>query len=223
MIVVVVLIAWVAVGVAVGLFEARRGHWSKLAVLTGVLGPLAIPLAAGWHRRPPAFEPRTLRAGTALPGDLDVLVGVDGSPESLAAVRTSVALLGDRLRRLTLATVLDIETATHDVEAALAPGPWEEEATAERRLDELADELAPRIDGSPETVILAGNPAEALESFALERDYDLIVAGPRGRGMSKVVFGSCASRLAERERIPVLFVTSSTRLAEVTGATDGDR
>lgn len=213
MIVAIVVLAWVVIGVAVGLFEARRGHWSKLAVVTGILGPLAIPLATSWHRNRPAIATRTVQPGALLQGDLDVLVGIDGSAESMAAAQNVAGLLGPRLRRLTLAHVLDIETASHDSESLLTPGAWDEETAAEDELTRIANEMALRTGADPEAVILAGDPARALEAHAVEHDFSLIVIGARGRGLSRLVFGSCASRLAERSRVPVLFFTAAVETA----------
>ena len=48
---------------------------------------------------------------------------------------------------------------------------------------------------------LTGRPADALVQFAREHEYDLIVIAPRGRGASRVLFGSVASRLAARRRL----------------------
>jgi hypothetical protein len=34
-----VALVWVAIGIATGLFEARRGHWARTWVLGAILGP----------------------------------------------------------------------------------------------------------------------------------------------------------------------------------------
>lgn len=216
----ITLVVWVTIGVAVGLFEARRGHWSRLAVLTGILGPFAVPLALGWHRRGHSVAPRTVVEGKRGSGEIDVVIGIDGSPESLAAARAATDLFGTRLGRVAVACVIDIESAEHDEGSELYPKPWEEEQAARGYLAAAAHAIEGRLGARPDGVLLAGNPAEALESYALEGAYDFVIVGPRGRGLSKLVFGSCASRLAERGRVPVLFFTAATKsaLGEQVGA-----
>jgi hypothetical protein len=57
------------------------------------------------------------------------------------------------------------------------------------------------IDGSPESAA-----ATTLDTIAAEDDYDLLVVGTRGAGLSSVLLGSVASRLAARASVPVLVV-----------------
>ena len=72
-------------------------------------GPLVVPLAFARARQARHF-PRAADVGTWR-GPVDVLVGVDGSAESLAAAAVVGSLLGDRIGRFTLATVVDYDTA----------------------------------------------------------------------------------------------------------------
>jgi nucleotide-binding universal stress UspA family protein len=55
----------------------------------------------------------------------------------------------------------------------------------------------------PQTVLLGGVPAEALQRYALEHD-DVLVARRRGHGGSRALLGTLASRLARESRLPVL-------------------
>ena len=45
MIIVAFLLGWLAIGFALGLYEARRGHWRWLWLLGAIAGPFAIPLS----------------------------------------------------------------------------------------------------------------------------------------------------------------------------------
>jgi len=215
MVLVALAVAWVVIGVATGIVEARRGHWAKTWVLGPILGPFAVALALGaWRGR--SVAPRPLSEGRAHEGDLDVLVGVDGSAASRAAVMTAAQLFGARIRRITVATVLDFETAAPHGDSALNPEPWDEERSAEATLQSTIEVLSDRAGVVAGSVLLAGRPADALESFAVEQGYDVLVIGCRGRGLSKAVLGSCASRLAARSHVPMLLIpepqpeTSST-------------
>ena len=58
---------------------------------------------------------------------------------------------------------------------------------------------------------MAGRPATVLDTIAAEDGYDLLVVGARGAGLSKVLLGSVASRLAARASVPVLVVGDQAR------------
>ncbi|MEX1009302.1 MAG: universal stress protein [Acidimicrobiia bacterium] len=51
---------------------------------------------------------------------------------------------------------------------------------------------------------MGGVPAEALQRYALEHEFDVLIAGRRGHGASRALLGSVASRLARESRLPVL-------------------
>jgi nucleotide-binding universal stress UspA family protein len=192
---VAIAVAWVAIGLATSVAMARRGHSLFSWWLLGALfGPLGVVLALDAARRVSSVRPRVRHPGAGTEGAVDVLAGVDGSEASRAAIRAAADLLGPRLRRLTLAAVVGYE-------AAADPREWDEEEAAGRLLDELREDLAVH---DPDTVVLAGRPAEALAEQARAGGYDLLAVGARGRGASKAVLGSVASALARGRGVPVL-------------------
>lgn len=132
-------------------------------------------------------------------GPVDVLVGVDGSAESIGAAAVVAGLLGDRIGRLTLATVIDYDTAIGG-EKGLA------NRTARGELADAANAVARSVHREIDTTVRAGIPADALVARAGDGHYDVIAVGCRGRGTSKVVMGSVATRLARGAPIPVLVV-----------------
>ena len=67
------------------------------------------------------------------------------------------------------------------------------------------------LEREPERATLTGRPADALVQFASARDYDLIVIAPRGKGASRVLFGSVASRLARGVGVPVAIMPPAVR------------
>jgi nucleotide-binding universal stress UspA family protein len=191
---------WLLIGLVSATVMGRRGYapftW---LVLGAVLGPLVIPLAVARMR-----DARRLPYGPngefAHRGPVDVLVGVDGSPESRAAAGVVTNLLADRVGRLTLAAVVDYDTALG--------GP----AALARR--EAEDDLSSAAAGvrnlgyDAETIVLAGRPAEVLGAHAADGGFDVLAIGSRGRGASKLVMGSVASSLSRRAPVPVLVVTN---------------
>lgn len=211
-----VLTTWLVIGIILAFAMGRRGHapftW---LVLGALLGPFGVILAVDAVRRERtvAMPQGTGRAGAGR-GGLAVLAGIDGSPESLAALDAACRLLGPRIGRLTLAGVVSYDAAE---ERTLVS----ERETAARAVAEAAAR-ARAFD--PETVVLAGRPDEALARHAAEGGYDLLVVGRRGRGRSKALMGSVATRLAAHTPVPVLMGGPvPVRAAAAPGSGAGDQ
>jgi len=154
---------------------------------------------------------------------VDVLVGIDGSPESAAATTAALELLGDRVGRLTLVAVTEVDdsTAGHQERDRLreelerqseAVRAWQQE---QRR---TVKAVRPVI---PELQLMSGPPARTLDTIAAEDGYGLLVVGARGAGMSSVLLGSVATRLAARASVPVLII--GDRCSWATSGTSGRR
>lgn len=190
---VAVAAGWLAVGLVLSVVMGRRGHSSYgWLVLGTLLGPLAMVLALDAWRHDERLGPATLGGEvTSTPGSgpVDVLVGYDGSPDSIGAMEAAIGLLGDRLGRLTVATVV----------------PYGGVKEQERLADEALRRLADGRPGRPlELAVLHGHPSVALHQYAIERGDDLIAVGVRGKGASKAILGSAAVELSRTAKIPVL-------------------
>lgn len=183
-------LVWVVIGLTLSLFMGRRGHlafgWFVLGTL---MGPMAVILAVAVRRHPEDRPSRELAAPGAASGEIDVLVGTDGSPESFAAFDSAATLLGSRLGRVTFATVLPYEAGRDD----------ERRAT---RLLETAVERSGCEDAGTE--LLHGRPSEVLVGVAARDGYELVVVGKRGAGLAKRLLGSTAAELARDAKVPVL-------------------
>jgi nucleotide-binding universal stress UspA family protein len=183
-----VAVAWLVIGAALSLVLGWRGHsgfsWFVLGTL---LGPLAIGLAISSWRSDEHPEPRVVAGPAADVDGVDVLAGFDGSPESRAALDAVIELLGSRLGRLTIATVVPFDGGADEERSALG--------ALDREKERLAW-LAPGLE------VLKGHPATALTTRATEDGYQLLAIGTRGHGL----FGSAASELARTGKIPVLLV-----------------
>lgn len=184
---------WVALGAAAAALMRHRGHdWFGWGLLFVVLGPLAIPLAVSADRHRPSEPARPLP-----PGGLDVLACDDGSSDARAALDAALSLLGTGMTSLTLAAVLDFEAPTtargHDAQR-----------DAQQRLETLAQEVAGSTKAPVATVILFGDPADALQHFALEQGYEVIVAGSRVAERSHLGSHRVARRLKVERSVPIL-------------------
>lgn len=191
LIVVVIAVGWPLLGVVLALVMGRRGNEpSSWFILGAILGPLAVVFALdSWRHREDMGEPRVVRRTVRASGSVDVVLGADGSPESLAASRGVVSLLGERLGRLTLVSVLPYDATPQTIGFAESA---------------LKQQLAALGDGRVGIEFLRGEPAGALRAFADQRGYGLIAVGTRGHGRSKALLGSIANRLAEGSGVPVL-------------------
>lgn len=157
---------WVALGGLAVAAMRRRGHDTfSWAVLFVFLGPLALPLAISSDRHRPTEPPRPLP-----PGGLDVLVSHDGTADAHAALDAALGLLGKHMTSMTLAAVVDLE-------APSTVRGRETQREAQERLDALAGQLASRTTAPVGTVILFGEAATALQHYAVENGYEVIVTG----------------------------------------------
>lgn len=140
-----------------------------------------------------------------------ILVGVDGSPSSLAALRESVAL-GELVGA-------DVEAVTAWERSLLLegfgpadyPDPAED---ARRQLDRLVDDTFP--GGKPARLVvgtLEGPPARALVKASEE--VDLLVLGSRGLGgFAGLLLGSVSSTCVIHARCSVLIIRDHSATAE---------
>jgi nucleotide-binding universal stress UspA family protein len=202
-----VVLVWLLLGAVAAVIEGRRGFGRRGWFVSVVLGPFALDLALR-RPRPTHNEPTVLTRGQRRSGAIDVLIGIDGSDASLAAARLALTLLGDRVGRTTVATVLDYETAGPSAHDVLHPGRWPEERAARTELAAAVETLRAVAGIESGAVMLAGEPAAALATYAADQGFEVIVAGCRGRGLTKLLMGSCASRLASCASVPVLLVPS---------------
>jgi len=202
------------IGLVLAIVMGRLGHSPFAWGLAGlVLGPIALLLALVAARDQQSWS-RLVAAGVPGSGPVDVLVGIDGSPESAAATTAALGLLGNRVGRLTLVAVseLDDSVAGREDQERLR-GELERQAEAVRlwlREQRQHDQGAQPV--IPELVLRSGQPAAILDRIAAEDGYGLLVVGARGAGLSSVVLGSVATRLAARASVPVLVIGERVRV-----------
>ncbi len=179
----VLVVVWAATGLAIAVWQRRRGHHLLVWVLLGVVyGPITYVLAVDAERRMPTFR-ETPRVSLPASGQVDVLIGIDGSERSHAAARDALAMIGERRRRVTLAAVINLETG---LDAHLG------RAEAEEWVEEFADELGLAGVG---TVVVSGAPGPALAQLAEEDGYDVVVVGAKGSGLTHRILGSATEQL----------------------------
>jgi nucleotide-binding universal stress UspA family protein len=132
-----------------------------------------------------------------------ILVGVDGSPESKAALEWAIGQAEAKSTKLRV--VMVVEDTTSDV--WIAHGPLAKRLkTAHQHLDHLVKGYR---DGHPKIVVehevREGRPAEVLLDES--KRADLLVVGGRGRGaLAGALLGSVSLHCVAQSSCPVVVV-----------------
>jgi nucleotide-binding universal stress UspA family protein len=141
-----------------------------------------------------------------------IVCGVDGSPESEAALQVAARLAEQLELGLVVAHVAE---PAHVPYAGAAPfggmaghyAVMEEVASQEVVAERVLEQALAKSSIAAETRAGVGVPAERLAEIADDVDAELIVVGSRGRGAFKAAFlGSVSSALVGVARCPVLIV-----------------
>ena len=133
--------------------------------------------------------------------DYTIVLGVDGSPSSKAALRWAVwhaELTGGSITAL----------MAWDVPAIYNWEPPEDAvATTARRLAEVIQETVGEPPVEIHREVAEGHPARALLDAAEEAGADLLVLGKRGRGgFTEALLGSVSQYCVHHARCPVVIV-----------------
>jgi nucleotide-binding universal stress UspA family protein len=132
-----------------------------------------------------------------------ILVGVDGSDNSLRAVGIAAEIASLFRSEIMLLHVLQPS------ESAYYTGmPTTEEAERAKGEERLyrAKAVCEEAGLVPELKVMLGNPAEAILDLA-EDGYDLVVVGTRGMSaLARFLMGSVSTRVVQFSNVPVMVV-----------------
>ncbi|WP_049921640.1 universal stress protein [Halopiger djelfimassiliensis] len=142
---------------------------------------------------------------------MHLLVALDDSEPGRAALEYALSEHPDA--EITVVHVVDPTESGYGEFAHLGPDRMLEHRheQAENLFEEVLERASER-DRSIETAVIDGRPAAAIVEYAHEHDVDRIVVGSHGRtGVSRVVLGSVAERIARRAPVPVTIVPGTER------------
>lgn len=137
-----------------------------------------------------------------------IVVGVDGSPNSVAALRWAAeqaARTGSDVRAV---AVWDVQypIAAGPLGMATPPQPLDLQGATEEMLEHALRDAALPGDVKVTRVVRAGAPATVLLDEST-KDADLLVVGARGRGgFVGLLIGSVATQIVNHATIPVVVV-----------------
>lgn len=157
----------------------------------------------------------------------NILVAIDGSPQSSAALKEAEELALATGGRLTLLTAYDLNLAGGLVMGSaftIAPvvhpdfhDPVDLATTVQQQAEELVQGARRQVrpDVPCEAITVESSPAEGILAQVKSAKHDLVVMGSRGRGkVGSLFLGSVSSNVLHQSPVPVLIV----RQAEGTAA-----
>lgn len=190
-----VVAIWASTGVAIAAVLARYGHSFWLFAAIGVAyGPLLLFV---WLRGASGQPTQSLlHASGATPetGWIDVLVGLDGSNDSIVSAGRVLKTLGPAVRRVRLTSAIDHEMFN-------APDAF---TIDDERLVYLEHAAAALGTRDAELSLVSGQPASALMEHVDANEFDLLIVANHGSHVASALRGSTVARLARSSSVPVL-------------------
>jgi nucleotide-binding universal stress UspA family protein len=139
-----------------------------------------------------------------------IMIACDFSEDSDLALSLGFEMARRLKARLTLATVID----QSQLDQILTTDPQREYAVADRLVSELTSRLGAftpdDLKEKTTMAVLAGQPHDELNKYAILNHVDLIVMGVHGRGfIENLMVGSTTDRLVRLGQFPVLAARKS--------------
>jgi nucleotide-binding universal stress UspA family protein len=133
-----------------------------------------------------------------------LLVPLDGSVESVAALPLARAMLGTSAAELVLVRVVDSATSAHF-----------DSSDAAHECESYLNQVAGEFHGGTNrvtTCVLFGSPGQAIVHTVSSLGADLVVMATHGRGeLGRLLFGSTAECVVGHSPVPVLVVRPGGR------------
>ena len=186
-----------------GRLPGRRGVRGRIHNLPETIGRVRLGLERGFGRSPTREDPGM--AGR-------IVVGVDGTEESAAALRWAMEEAALREAEVEAVHAWSYTPLAAPADAGLVPLGWTEGTEAVVAVREAAERVVREQvrgiagdDGRISITVVQGEAAHALIEAA--EGADLLVVGNRGRGaFAQALFGSTSARVSDKAHCPVVVV-----------------
>jgi nucleotide-binding universal stress UspA family protein len=139
----------------------------------------------------------------------NVLVAIDGSPDSSKALAHAVDLADCEHARLTILSAVNTPPTIAYTNVGAAEVLAKAVQDGEKEAAELLEEAVKSVPDSVSVTTVASSkpPRVAILTQIKEGDHDLVVLGSRGRGaVRSVLLGSVSHDILHHSSIPVLIV-----------------
>lgn len=148
-----------------------------------------------------------------MPAYHHILVAIDESPISYAAVEHAARLAQEVKAQITLMSVIAVDPFVgvdfYKVAPAITDYFMQAESNAQNRLDEIKANLEREGLKVNIKLIRGMSPSDGILHVADEVGADLIMMGSHGRtGIQKLMLGSVAQNVLTQSPLPVLIVKS---------------
>jgi nucleotide-binding universal stress UspA family protein len=130
-----------------------------------------------------------------------ILVPVDFGEASADALDLGIRIAAKLGAKLTLLHVFHVPPMAYGDDPTLWVTDW---ATASRAQLEALTAATKRRHLDSESLWMDGDPRTCIVEAARDRSADLIVAGTRGRSVTRILFGSVAERLVRTAPVPLI-------------------
>jgi nucleotide-binding universal stress UspA family protein len=155
-------------------------------------------------------DPYRFQTGENMSG---IIVGIDGSGHSQAALDWAVREAGVHQAPLTVLTVHEVAasgwggTMVYQADDAIRE---ENRKAAQEAVDQAVQKAAGPVPTEVTVRAVSGTPAEALVEAS--RDADLLVVGSRGAGgFARLLLGSVSTEVSHHAACPIVIVPSGGR------------
>jgi nucleotide-binding universal stress UspA family protein len=140
-----------------------------------------------------------------------IVVGMDGSAHSRAALDWATREAGIRQTTLTVMTVVAAQASPWSGRPLAVPDEGETLQRTRKAVDDAVAKAASEVSGAHPTSVTVsatvGYPAKTLVDAS--KDADLVVVGSRGRGgFAELLMGSVATQVTHHASCPVVVVRS---------------
>lgn len=139
----------------------------------------------------------------------EIVVGVDGSPGSYAALRWAAKLAPVMNATVTAVTAWEFPVFITAAGGGLLPGTWDPEADATTIVNDAIGAVFAGTPAYVRTMVVQGHPADVLINAS--HTAVMLVVGGRGHGgFTGALLGSVSTAVAHHAKCPVLIVPAET-------------
>jgi nucleotide-binding universal stress UspA family protein len=139
----------------------------------------------------------------------EIVVGVDGSPGSYAALRWAARMAAPLNASITALTAWEFPVFITAAGGGLLPGTWDPEEDANTIVNDAVGAVFAGTPGYVRAVVAQGHPADMLINAS--KSALMVVVGGRGHGgFAGALLGSVSTAVAHHAKCPVLIVPAET-------------
>jgi nucleotide-binding universal stress UspA family protein len=137
-----------------------------------------------------------------------ILVPIDGSENSVRALKHALLLSSKLKSKLTILYVLEVPPFVYVQSQKLVDSVMASLEKQAKDILDMAEKQAKEFDVEYETLLLKGdNPSSVIIDYIKKKDFGIIVIGSRGHGKFKTtLLGSVSNNVLHHSKNPVFII-----------------